>query len=143
MKIPKGWKQIEGASNYALSPEGYIHSMKSGKPMSRRLRSHRYWSSVTCDDGKYRQIAHDELKFSVHGLPDEEMKVVEGYPDYKVTPYGAVWKYRKTPRKYRNNPFLVETKDIGNKEYVRISTEDGRRHWVRMEKIIKEAYQND
>jgi hypothetical protein len=37
----------------------------------------------------------------------------------------------------------VETKDIGDKEYARISTEDGRRHWVRMEKIMADAYPND
>lgn len=143
MKIPKGWKKIKGASNYALAATGHIHSLKSGKRMSRRWRGARWWSSVTCDDGKYRQIAHDELEAQTHGLPDEEMKVVEGYPDYKVTPYGAVWKYRKTPKKYRNNPFLVETKDIGKKEYARLTTGDGRRHWVRMEKIMEEAYPND
>jgi hypothetical protein len=143
MRIPKGWKQIEGASNYALSTDGYIHSLKSGKPISRRWCNNNYRSSVTCDDGKYRQIAHDELKGVSHGLPDEEMKIVDGYPDYKVTPYGAVWKYRKTPKKYRNNPFIVGTKDIGDKEYARMSTEDGRRHWVRMEKIMAGAYPND
>tara|TARA_R110000851_G_scaffold78410_3_gene173006 strand:- start:503 stop:958 length:456 start_codon:yes stop_codon:yes gene_type:complete len=143
MKLPRGWKRVRGASNYALSKEGHIHNLKTGKPVSRRWRGLRYWSSVTCDDGYRRQIAHDALKVPPQGLPDEEMELVEGYPDYKVTPYGAVWKHQNTPRKFYNRPFLVSTKDIGEKEYVRLSTEDGRRHWVRMEKIMGEAYPND
>jgi len=142
MRILNGWKRVAGATNYALSTDGYIYSLKSGKQISRRWRGLRYWSSVTCDDGKYRQIPHDTLKVPPQGLPDEEMRVIEDYPDYKVTPYGAVWKYRKTPRRYHSIPFLVSTKDIGEKEYIRLSTE-GRRHWVRMEKIMAEAYPDD
>jgi len=143
MKILNGWKRVEGASNFALATDGYVHNLETGKPLARRWRGLRYWSSVTCDDGKYRQIAHDTLKVPPQGLPDEEMRTIEDYPDYKVTPYGAVWKYRKTPRRYYSTPFLVSTKDIGEKEYVRLSTEDGRRHWVRMEKIMAEAYPDD
>ena len=75
-----------------------------------------------------------------YSLPDEEMRVISDYPDYKVTDYGAVWKYRNTGKRYRGNPFLLGTTDIGDKEYIRISTEDGRRHWVRMEKIMEDTY---
>lgn len=143
MKILDGWKRIEGASNFALATDGHIHNLKTGKPLSRRWRGLRYWSSVTCNDGKYRQIAHDDLKIPPQGLPDGEMRIVEGYPDYKVTPYGAVWKFQKLARRFRNSPFLVLTKDIGDKEYARLKTEDGRDHWVRMEKIMAEAYPDD
>jgi len=140
MKIPKGWKKVEGASSYALSPEDQIYNLKTGKPISRRWRKGQFWSSLTCDDGKYRQISHNELRYPSCDLPDVEMRVIADYPDYKVTTYGAVWKYRKTPRLYRNNPYLVLTKDFGKKEYVRLTTEDGRRHWVRMEKIMEDTY---
>jgi len=143
MRIKRNWKKVGGASNYALSTDGYIYNLQTEKQLSRRWRGLRYWSSVTCDDGYRRQIAHDTLKVPPQGLPEEEMRIIEGYPDYKVTPYGAVWKYRKTPKKFNCAPFLVETKDIGEKEYARISTEDGRRHWVRMEKIMEEAYPDD
>jgi hypothetical protein len=143
MKIPKDWKAIAGASQYALTPEDYVCNLKTGKRMKRywvNLRNHSY---VYDDNGDLRRVNHTTLTVENYSLPDEEFVVVKGYPDYKVTPYGAVWKYRKMPKKYRNNPFLVSTKDIGLKEYVRLKTEDGRAHWVRVEKIMEEAYPND
>ena len=137
MRIKRNWKKVGGASNYALSTDGYIYNLQTEKQLSRRWRGLRYWSSVTCDDGYRRQIAHDALKVPPQGLPDEEMELVEGYPDYKVTPYGAVWKHQNTPRTFYNRPFLVSTKAIGEKEYIRLSTTDWRRHLGTVEKTTQ------
>ncbi|MDG2400176.1 MAG: hypothetical protein P8M04_06360 [Akkermansiaceae bacterium] len=106
----------------------------------------RYWenlkdySFVYDDEGKLRKVCHSNPTVETYGLPDEEMRIIYDYPDYKVTAYGAVWKYRKTGKRYRGNPFLVAKKDIGEKKYIRLKTEDGRAHWVRMEKIMKDTY---
>ena len=139
-RIPKGWKPISGAEQYALCPDNFVVNLKTGKRLSRYWYNLRYYSHVVDDNGDYRRVDHNDLDVETFGLPEEEMVVIEDYPDYKVTPYGAVWKYRNTCKRYRNNPFLVGSKDIGDKEYVRLKTEDGRAHWVRMEKIMDAAY---
>lgn len=141
--IPENWKPVAGASHYALTDDGYIYNLKTDKKLKRYWRDLKYHSFVTDDEGANRKVNHDNLSVVCYDLPDEEFVVVTDYPDYKVTPYGAVWKYRNTGKRFRGNPILVETKDIGEKEYARLATRDGRRHWVRMEKILKAAYPND
>jgi len=143
MEIPENWKPVRGASNYALSPDGYVYNLKFKRRLNRKWRDLNYHSWVRDDDGTQRSVNHSRLSVSKSSLPNVDMVTVWGYPDYKVTRYGAVWKYRNTGKRYRNNPFLVGTKDIGEKEYVRLKTKDGRAHWVRMEKIMEEAYPND
>jgi hypothetical protein len=142
-KIPKNWKPVEGASHYALTDDNYIFNLKTDKKIKRYWQNLKYHSFVTDDGGVYRRVNHNNPSVVRYGLPDEEFVVVAGYPDYKVTPYGAVWKYRNTGKRYRGHPFLVNTKDFGEKEYARLRTQDGRAHWVRMEKIMGEAYPND
>jgi hypothetical protein len=142
-KIPEDWKPVAGASHYALTDDGYIYNLKTDKKLKRYWRDLRYHSFVTDDEGVYRKVNHNKLSVVCYDLPEEEFVVISDYPDYKVTPYGAVWKYRNTGKRYRGNPFLVHTKDFGEKEYARLRTEDGRAHWVRMEKIMKDAYPND
>jgi len=139
-QTPKNWKPIAGAAQYALNQDNFVVNLKTCKRVKRYWRNLQYHSYVYDDNGNYKMVNHDTLTVESYGLPDEEMTVVEDYPDYKVTPYGAVWKYRNTGRRYRNNPFLVGTTDIGDKEYIRLKTEDGRAHWVRMEKIMEAAY---
>ncbi len=141
--IPKNWTPVEGASHYALTDDGYIHNLKTDKKLKRYWQDLKHHSFVTDDEGVYRKVNHNNPSVVCHGLPDGEFVVVADYPDYKVTPYGAVWKYQNTGKKYRGVPFLVTTKDIGEKEYIRLKTRDGRSHWVRMEKIMEEAYPND
>jgi len=141
--LPKNWKPIDGASKYALSPNNVIHHLDTGKPVRRVWRGLCYRSQVYDDEGNIRTVNHNTLTVAKYELPDEDMVIIHDYPDYKVTPYGAVWKYRNTGKRYRNNPFLISVKDIGDTEYVRLKTEDGRAHWVRMEHIMEDAYPDD
>lgn len=139
-QTPKNWKPIIGASQYAVNPENFVVNLKTCKKVKRYWYNLKHHSFVYDDDGNYRRVNHDTLTVESYRLPEEEMRDIEDYPDYKVTPYGAVWKYRNTGKRYRNNPFLVGTTDIGDKEYIRLKTEDGRAHWVRMEKIMEDTY---
>lgn len=138
--IPKDWKPIAGASQYAVNLENFVVNLRTCKRVKRYWRNLEYHSYVYDDAGNVKMVNHSTLTVESYGLPDEEMRVIEDYPDYKVTPYGAVWKYRKTGRRYRNNPFLVGTEQKYDKEYIRLKTEDGRAHWVRMEKIMEDTY---
>jgi hypothetical protein len=139
-RILEDWTPIKGASNYAISPQNYVYNLKTIKRMKRYWENLKDYSFVYDDEGKLRRVCHSNPTVERYSLPDEEMRVISDYPDYKVTDYGAVWKYRNTGKRYRGNPFLLGTTDIGDKEYIRISTEDGRRHWVRMEKIMEDTY---
>ena len=139
-RIREDWTPIKGASNYAISPQNYVCNLKTIKRMKRYWENLKDYSFVYDDEGKLRRVCHSNPTVERYSLPDEEMRVISDYPDYKVTDYGAVWKYRNTGKRYRGNPFLLGTTDIGDKEYIRISTEDGRRHWVRMEKIMEDTY---
>ena len=139
-KIPEGWTPIKGASDYAISTENYVYNLKTIKRMKRYWENLKDYSFVYDDEGKLRRVCHSNPTVETYDLPDEEMRIIYDYPDYKVTAYGAVWKYRKTGKRYRGNPLLVATVDIGKKEYIRLKTEDGRAHWVRMEKIMKDTY---
>lgn len=141
--IPKNWTPVAGASRYALTDDDYIYNLKTDKKLKRYWQDLKHHSFVTDDEGVYRKVNHNNPSVVCYGLPDGEFVVVADYPDYKVTPYGAVWKYQNTGKRHRGNPFLVNTKDIGKKEYARLKTRDGRAHWVRMEKIMEEAYPND
>jgi len=145
MKIPEGWKPIAGASQYAVSPDDYVHNLKTGKPVKRYWHNLKNRSRIYDDYGEVKMVDHTKLTVERYELPKEEYVVLNDYPDYKVTPYGAVWKYRNLGKRYRNNPFIVGSvnRGKGEKEYVRLKTEDGRAHWVRMEKIMEEAYPND
>jgi hypothetical protein len=141
--LPSGLCEIFGASAYGLSPDNYVYNIETGRKIKRYWTGVKYVSTVVDDEGTKRKYSHNTDYVGRPNLPQEEldkMRFISGYPDYKVTCYGAVWKFRKTGRRYNNKPFLVRTKQMHDKEYIRLKTEDGRAHWVRMEKIMEDAY---
>lgn len=134
---------ISGASDYGLSPDNHVYNLKTGRKLKRHWTGVKYTSTIVDDEGAKRKYDHNVDYVSRPNFPQEEldkMRPVTGYPDYKVTDFGAVWKFRKTGRRHNNKPFLVGTKQMYGKEYIRLKTEDGRAHWVRMEKIMEDAY---
>lgn len=143
MKLPENWIPIAGASNYALSPDDYVYNVKTFKKVKRYWENLKNYSFVYDDNGDYRKVCHSNPTTERYGLPDDDMKVIPDYPDYKVTYYGAIWKYRKTGSRHRGNPFIVSSKYIGDTEYARLKTEDGRAHWVRVDKVMEELYPDD
>jgi hypothetical protein len=95
-KISPKWVPIKGASDYAISPQNYVYNLKTLKKMKRYWENLKDYSFVYDDEGKLRKVCHSNPTVETYGLPDEEMRIIYDYPDYKVTAYGAVWKYRKT-----------------------------------------------
>ena len=141
--LPTGFREISGASDYGLSPDNYVHNLKTGRKIKRYWTGVKYVSTILDDEGVKRKYSHNTTYVGRPSLPQEEldkMRVIADYPDYKVTDFGAVWKFRKTGRRHNNKPFLVGAKQMHDKEYIRLKTEDGRAHWVRMEKIMEDTY---
>lgn len=144
--LPTGFSEIVGASDYGLSSDNYVYNLKTGRKLKRYWVNVKYVSTVVDDKGAKRKYSHNTSYVSRPTLSKEDldmMRTIVDYPDYKVTDFGAVWKFRKTGKRHNNKPFLVGTKQMHDKEYIRLKTEDGRAHWVRMEKIMEEAYPND
>ena len=141
--LPTGFCEIFGASDYGLSPDNHVYNLKTGRKIKRYWAGDKYVSTVVDDGGAKRKYSHNTAYVGRPSLPQEEldkMRSIADYPDYKVTDFGAVWKFRKTGRRHNNKPFLVGTKQMHGKEYIRLKTEDGRAHWVRMEKIMEDTY---
>lgn len=129
-----------GASDYAISPQNFVINLRKIKRLRRYWENQKFHSFVYDDYGRLRRVCHSNPTVECGSLPDEDMRVIDDYPDYKVTNYGAVWKYRDTGKRHRGGPFLIVPKDIGNTKYLRLKTEDGRSHWVRIEKIMEDTY---
>ena len=140
MKIPKNWTAIEGASNYAISPDDYIVNLTTAKRMRRFRENAAFYSRIYNDDGVQCRVCHSSPSVVAFSIPDVPMRVIPDYPDYKVTNYGAVWKYRKTGTRRRNMPFLVKSLQKFDSEYLRLKTEDGRSHWIRLKVIMEDVW---
>ena len=124
--------------------DGHVVNTTTGKTLQRYWNGNFYKTLITDDKGTRRWVNHDFCNVaSTTELPDQEMVVIEGYADYKVTPWGAVWKYRNLAKKKRNSPFIVTVKEMSGSDYVRLISDEGKKHWVRVEKIMKAAYPND
>lgn len=124
-----------------MGSDDYVYSLRSKKKLTKKWVGTHFVTRVIGDDDKGHFVNHDYCNVTtIDTIPESDLVEVEGYPDYKVTPHGSVWKYRKLPRRRRNSPFIVQVVHKFGKDYVRLKTEDGRAHWVRVEKILKEAY---
>ena len=137
------YREILGASDYLMGSDDYVFSLKSKKKLTKEWQGKHYITRVIGDDGRVRYVNHNYCNVVVNdSIPEDELEEVEGYPDYKVTPHGAVWKYRNLTSNRRNSPFILKVVHKFGKDYVRLKTEDGRAHWVRVEKIVADAYPN-
>jgi hypothetical protein len=138
------YRPIYGAANYLMGSDDCVVNVNSNKKLTKFWRGNYYATRVVADDGRQKWVNHNFCNVATSSEPpDQEMVTVEGYPDYKVTPWGAVWKCTNLPKKKRNTPFIVSKRYLHGSDYVRLVTEDGRVHLVRVDKIMEEAYPND
>ena len=138
------YRKIAGAENYAIGSDDLVVNVNTGQKLTKFWMGKYYATRVVDDHGHQRWVNHNYCNVTTTDeLPDQEMVDISGYPDYKVTPWGAVWKYRNLPRKRRNSPFILTVKEMKGSDYVRLTSDEGKRHWVRVNKIMEEAYPND
>ena len=136
MNTTEELKPITGASEYGVSPDGKVVNLETGATQAEHIYNRRIYVSVCDDNGKRRLIDPHNPNLEPATLPSDPMREVDGFPDYMVTEYGAVWKVRNTGRRYRNQPFLCSYTTKKDIEYYQLRDEDGRVRWVRLSTIM-------
>ncbi len=127
---------IEGASQYALAPSGYIYNVKTKRRLKRCWVDGRWQTKVKTDDGRTCRVQHDLLHVPLQEPPTDEYVPVPDYPDYSVTPYGAVWKVRNLRGRRGRHPFIVTEYFRGRQPYVRLRNKYGKQHNVPVSRIM-------
>jgi hypothetical protein len=133
---------IEGASDYALSDNGYVYNVKTQQRMARAWIDRGWQTQVKDDDGATRRIRHDDPEARTRTLPHDSYTPIPDYPDYTVTPYGAVWKIANLIGRGGRHPFIVQEFYRGNHPYVKLCSAEGKRHNVAMSRIMRDCFPN-
>ena len=131
---------IEGASDYALAPSGHIYNVNTKRRLKREWIDGRWQTKVKTDDGRSCRVQHDTLHVPSQTLPTDSYTPIPDYPDYAVTPYGAVWKVRNLRGRRGRHPFIVTEYYRGTKPYVRLRNKYGKQHNVPVARIMDSCF---
>ena len=133
---------IQGASDYSLSENGYVYNTKTKKRMARRWIDSGWQTQVKADDGSTRRIRQTDPEARTRTLPLDSYAPIPDYPDYAVTPYGAVWKIKNLVGGGGRHPFIVTESYRGNQPYVRLRNMEGKKHNIPVSRIMNTCYPN-
>lgn len=133
---------IEGASDYALSDNGYVYNTKTQQRMTRAWIDTGWQTQVKADDGATRRIRHDDPEARTRTLPHDSYTPIPDYPDYVVTPYGAVWKVANLIGRSGRHPFIIQEFYRGNQPYVTLRNAEGKSHNLPMSRIMNTCFPN-
>ena len=133
-------RTIDGASSYALAPSGYIYNVNTKRRLKREWIDGRWQTKVKTDDGRSCRVPHDTLHVPSQTLPTAKYTPLPDYPDYAVTPYGAVWKVRNLRGRRGRHPFIVTEYYRGTKPYVRLRNKYGKQHNVPVSRIMDSCF---
>lgn len=131
---------IEGASDYALSDNGYVYNTKTQRRMARAWIDMGWQTQVKADDGATRRIRHTDPEACTRTLPTDSYTPIPDYPDYVVTPYGAVWKIANLIGRGGRHPFIVREFFFYKKPYVALRNAEGKKHNVPMSRIMNTCF---
>lgn len=138
-------QRVPNTHHYALSPNGFVINTDSGRVLKRYYAAdrHSYYSTVENTDGKRVRFYHDADRLEPAAddvsLPEDALPV-SGYPNYYVTPYGAVW---RSGGGKNHRPRILREVVRFNKAYVQLTNKDGKRTWLSVRKMVLETFDND
>lgn len=131
-------KNIKGASKYGVSSSGYVYHLRKGKQLTRFWSPARgNYSIVQADDGRrcraYISDSGAEIASDSTQTPDD-LKMIPNYPNYAITPYGAVWRVSgiRNPK-----PHIVTEHIRGESSYVQLRNKFGKRHNRKVSDLLK------
>tara|TARA_R110002051_G_scaffold86774_2_gene152865 strand:- start:2682 stop:3113 length:432 start_codon:yes stop_codon:yes gene_type:complete len=133
---------VEGASDYSLSNNGYVYNVKTRQRLARTWIDMGWQTQVKDDAGDIRRIRHDDPDSRTRTLPHDSYTPIPDYPDYVVTPYGAVWKIANLIGRGGRHPFIVQESYRGNQPYVRLRSVEGKKHNIPMSRIMNNCFPN-
>jgi len=138
-KIRPAMKKIENADNYVLTESGMVYSLTSKRAVRKHWspRSGREWCRITNNNGQRVSVYLDQLSATTAAEPPtDDMLPIAGFPEYRITSYGAVW--RVTDRRNRR-PTPIRITSRGQHEYVQMIDESGKRRTVNVAKLLESA----
>ena len=133
---------VLGASDYALCDNGFVYNTKTKKRLTRTWVDSGWQTQVKTDDGTIVRVYHDDPDARTRTLPPDSYTPIPDYPDYVVTPYGAVWKVRNLIGRCGRHPFIVQESYRGNQPYVRLRSKEGKKHNIPLSRIMETCYPN-
>jgi|7_EtaG_2_1085326.scaffolds.fasta_scaffold29803_1 hypothetical protein len=132
---------IKGAANYALGASGYVYNVKTKHRLKRHWIANRWHTTLRTDDGRCIRLPHDNPDARTLSLPSDTYVPVPDFPDYVVTPYGAVWKVNNLRGPRSRHPFMVtEYFHRKNRPYVRLRDKRGRQCHVPVSRIMDRCF---
>jgi len=138
---PQTFTPIKGASDYGLSPRGYIYNVKTKRRLKRHWISNQWHSTVVTDDGRSIRVSHENPDARTLHLPTDTYVPVPDFPDYVVTPYGAVWKVKNLRGPRSRQPFMVtEYYHRKHQPYVRLRGKHGKQCHVPVSRIMDHCF---
>lgn len=136
------FQPIAGASDYALSSNGFVYNTKTNRRLSRSWSGAGWRTQIKTDDGTNVHLDHADPDSCTRTLPRDSYTPIPDYPDYAVTPYGAVWKVKNLRGARGRHPFIVQVSYRGNQPYVRLKNTEGRKHNIPMSRIMSTCFPN-
>lgn len=134
--------EIKGTDGkYAFTESGHVYNTRTNNRLTRQWSEsrHVFKTRLYLDDGSRYVLYHDDLEVKPKSKLDtlkSELVPVEGYSRYSVTPYGAVWNMTN----HRREPTLLQVYQIGVVDYVRVTSDEGKRHYRRVNDLVARAF---
>lgn len=131
--------EIEGARDYSLTDTNHVYNNQTNKRLTRYWSSRGYYTTIRSDGGRPCRFYHQERQLKLPettSLP-KNIRTIPDYPNYGVTPYGAVWRISGT----RNiRPHIVTEQDRGVTPYVQIRNKYGKRHNKKVSGLVEQVW---
>ena len=127
---------IEGAYRYELTPDRkYVRNRKTYRLLRRYWTGKGYYSLIRADDGRMRQFYHhwNAVPSQSHEDVPYDAEPIPGYPDYRITDFGAVW---RAPTQRKERPRLLATHERHGRDYVQIKDKHTERHNKRVGALV-------
>jgi len=137
-------EQIPEAPKYALTPNNRIVNLTRRDSVLKK-----YWHPTKGDysilqvGGKSVRYFYDQKRLDVPAHEADiptEAKPIDGFPDYYVTPYGAVW---RMPHSRVERPRIIREVVRYKTPYVQLRNKFGRRTWLSVRKAVRDIFGSD
>jgi hypothetical protein len=129
MQLPDMFTNIPSAPNYAMSEDGHVYNLKTNRRLKRQWCGGRWRTRILHpESGKPIYIRHDRFLHESptaqrDALARESYRLIPDFPNYGVTPYGAIW----CVNPIRSAPYIVAEQLRGTRRYVKLTNKHGKR----------------
>lgn len=134
---------IKTASRYGYSPTSrQVYHLKSQRRLKRMWSQKGEYVILTDDTGNRVRYYLDapDLRPVGDPLASELVRPIPDYPDYVLTPYGAVWRVKGDRLR---KPMLVGEHSRNGVDYVQIRNKFGKRHNHNVKTLVSRIWPED